>query len=175
MPNGSVSGCYFMPLSFWCRTKICPSSARIISLTPPGHSTCEVICIIVDDLIEGIVNGITAINPEGEEVFVFLDLVCLIADYPAVSPVIDTRGHMANAPCTVCTFTRQKDAFDSDYGYMSNAIGKHAFCKILRENYNITKCRNYRSRHVITGDEIVQNYRLGGCSIIRFSKNAFEV
>ncbi|MEM7297426.1 MAG: hypothetical protein AAF391_04070 [Bacteroidota bacterium] len=121
IPHGSVGGCYFIPLSFWCRTKSCPSSARIVSLTPPGHSTCEIICIIVDDIIDGIVNGITAINPTGEEVIVYLDLVCLIADYPAVSPAIDTRGHAANAPCTVCTFPRQRDCFDSDYGYMSNA------------------------------------------------------
>jgi len=121
MPQGSVGGCYFIPLSFWCRTRTSPTSARIISLTPPGQSTCKVITTIVDDIIDGIVNGIKTIDSTGNPVVVFLDLVCLIADYPAVSPAIDTRGHMANAPCTVCSFHRQRGCYDSDHGYTSFA------------------------------------------------------
>ncbi len=116
-PMGSVGGMYILPLAFWNRTKICPSSARIISLTPPGESTCKVINIIIEDIVTGMTSGIPSIDPDGNEIIIFLDFVCFIADYPAVSPTIDTKSHSANVPCTVCTFPRMKNLFESAYGH----------------------------------------------------------
>ena len=73
--------------------------------------------IILDDIVDGICNGIEAVDPYAQPIIIFLNLVCFIADYSAVSPVLDIKSHTANAPFPACTFVKQKDAYDSDYAH----------------------------------------------------------
>lgn len=47
-PQREVGGLYRHPLSLWSVKRSCPSSALILSLKPPGHSTCEVLKYIVN-------------------------------------------------------------------------------------------------------------------------------
>ena len=117
--GGSAGGCYFIPLGYAPEQRRTTSAVRLISLTPPGVSTNEVLNFIVEDIIHGTIHGVDAWNPNGIKVKVFLDLVGFIGDYPAAASVIDVVGHVGRAPCTLCSFRRLmlSEASGSRYGY----------------------------------------------------------
>lgn len=62
---------YIKPLGFSSNTKIFSSSARVVSLTPAGISTNEVLCHLISDILEGSINGITEKYPYGFEIAIF--------------------------------------------------------------------------------------------------------
>ena len=119
-PRGSVGGFYMIPLNLPLYRRRELSCTRTISLTPPKVSTNTVFDYIIDDLIDGSVNGLRAIDPFGNVVRVFIDVVGFVADYPASSKVLDVMNHGARAPCTHCTFRRRRDKKQSRYGYTAS-------------------------------------------------------
>ena len=120
--NESVGGCYFMPLALRPEQRRTTSASRLISLTPPGVSTNDVMHFIVDDLVHGTVCGIWGYTPQGQRVRIFLDVVGFIGDYPASSSVTDVIGHTGRSPCTHCSFRRlhREEAQGSRFGYTTN-------------------------------------------------------
>jgi len=104
--RGQVGGVYMMPLGLSTRDKFSPSSIRCISLAPLGVNSNVVLSAIMDDIIKGATDGIPVRLPDGEDVYVFLDFVAFVADYPAASKLIDVNGQAGLAPCTHCTFIK---------------------------------------------------------------------
>ena len=63
---------------------------------------------IVEDIIRGVTNGIPGVDPEGKNVIIFLEPVCFLADYPAVTAMSDALGHTGNAFCNLCSMTKKE-------------------------------------------------------------------
>lgn len=105
-----VGGVYILPIGLPTESKRSWSGARVISLTPDGHSMNKVLTAIEGDLVLGATTGIPGLDPYGRPVQIFLDTVGYFGDYPAVTATTDVRGHNATAFCTFCTFREVHNA-----------------------------------------------------------------
>jgi hypothetical protein len=95
-----------LPLGLPPENRAGASAIQVLGLTPPGASTTEVLRAIIPDIIEGTTDGFRTLDSNGKEVVVFLDVVGFVGDTPAVSHVLDVRGHNPLAPCPWCSFLR---------------------------------------------------------------------
>lgn len=127
-PQGSAGGCYLLPLSLPPECRRSSSSVRVISLTPPGVSTNEVLHFIVDDIVNETVDGVIGRTPSGNVVRIFLDVAGFIGDYPASSGTVDLLGYTASTPCTLCTFRRIPARISQGIndGYTCDAHANHS-------------------------------------------------
>lgn len=119
-PKGSVGGLYLSPSSLNLKSRRSQSSVRTVSLTPAGVSTNSVLEYIIEDLVTGSIDGFDCVDAFGDEVKVFFDIMGFLGDYPAASGVVDLKGHMATAPCTVCGFTFNKKSGMSTYAFTTS-------------------------------------------------------
>ena len=87
----------------------CSSAVRTITLTPSGMSTNYVFDEIISDIVDGSSKGFDMVDPFGDRVLVFLQMIGFVADYPASSAVLDVMNHNSRAPCTHCTFRYNTD------------------------------------------------------------------
>lgn len=127
-PKGSAGGCYFLHIFLPPEDRRSKSSVRIISLTPPEVSTNGVLNYITSDLVNAVMNGVDSTTLLGEYVEVFIDPVAFIGDYPASAETIDVIGHVARAPCTLCTFRRlhETETSGSRFGYTSGVHSRNS-------------------------------------------------
>ena len=58
-------------------------------------------------------------DPYGNAVRVFIDVVSFFGDYPAVTAMTDVRGHTATAFCTFCTMRKREEACGRNLLYSS--------------------------------------------------------
>lgn len=123
----SYGGCYMLPLGLPPANRAGAAAVRVLGLTPPGVSTNEVLRAIIPDIIRGTTRGFTTVDGNGREVVVFLDVVGYIGDTPAISHVLDLRGHTALAPCPWCSFCRSdtKNHLGSRYGAPVSVNSRH--------------------------------------------------
>lgn len=105
-----VGGVYILPVGLPSESKRSWSGARVVSLTPDGHSMNKVLRAIEQDLVSGASRGVEGVDPYGRPVQIFLDVVGYFGDYPAVTETTDVRGHNATAFCTFCTFREVHNA-----------------------------------------------------------------
>ena len=119
----SAGGVYMMPLGLPQLLRRSRQSVRLISLTPPGISSNEVLLHIIPDLEDATKTGVDGMTPCGHRVKIFIDVVQYVADYPASSGTADVVGHQCNAPCTVCTIRRDTTGNKSSLGY---SVKQHA-------------------------------------------------
>jgi hypothetical protein len=68
------------------------------------------------------------LDANGKEVVVFLDVVGFVGDTPAISHVLDVRGHNALAPCPWCSFLRDDNELHrgSRYGFPTSMNARHS-------------------------------------------------
>ena len=116
----SVTGCYIMPTGIYLNSRSSSSCTRVVTLCPTGHDVNNVMNVVMDDIIEGTVHGITAEDPDGNEIRIFLDPVTFLGDYPAVTASMDALGHTANAFCTLCSMSKRKGSRSGKVLYTSN-------------------------------------------------------
>ena len=81
-PKGSVGGFYMIPLSMGLRRRRGLGAIRKISLTPSGVSTNLVFDYLIDDILKETVQGIPAIDADGNLVYIFIEVVGFVGDYP---------------------------------------------------------------------------------------------
>lgn len=62
---------------------------------------------ILDDLIEGASKGFDVMDADGVNRKVFLDVVGILGDTPALNASLDVMGHTALACCHLCGFRKQ--------------------------------------------------------------------
>ena len=117
--KGSNGGCYMVPLNLSPCDRRRRSAVRVISVTPPGVSTNQVLHAIIPDLVKGSTEGVQGLLPNGEKVRIFIDVLGFIGDYTASCHVIDSTTHTVSAPCTLCSFRRYcgPDTLASKYDY----------------------------------------------------------
>lgn len=125
--KGSMGGCYILPLAVSPDLRVTSTSVRRLGLTPPGVSTNQIIREVIEDIVQGTVEGFKSKDPTGEEVTIFLDCVGFIADYPAISEALDVLGHNSNAPCHLCFFTR--------YDRSGRGIGAYSYSHKIHSNH----------------------------------------
>jgi hypothetical protein len=126
--KGSFGGCYMLPLGLPPANRVGTSAIRVLGLTPPGVSTTEVLRAIIPDIIAGTADGSSTLDANGKEVGVFLDVVRFTGDTPAISHVLDVRGHNALAPCPWCSFLRDDNELHrgSRYGFSTAMNARHS-------------------------------------------------
>ena len=141
-PRGSAGGCYFLPLSLPPEKRRTISAVRVISLTPPGVSTNQVLQYIINDLVRATTFGIDGHTPDGSPIKIFIDVVGFVGDYPAAAATIDVLGHVSSAPCTLCTFRRQHAAVaeGSRHGYTTEVhAGNSSFLRHAERHFSLRK------------------------------------
>ena len=104
----SVTGCYILPAGLRHQSKASCTCVRTITVAPHGLDTNRVLSYIVDDIVDGTVNGKDTIDAYGRKVKLFLDTPGLLADTPAQSAANDLRGHTANSYCGYCSTKKRK-------------------------------------------------------------------
>lgn len=115
--HSSVGGVYLMPIGFSNELRYSSSTTRPVSLTPPGMMSKEILKHIVSDVVKGMTEGVKGMDPHGNPIQIFLDVIGFLADYPAVSSVLDVKSHSADAPCHLCSFNRKKRIAGADFAY----------------------------------------------------------
>ena len=142
--KGSVGGCYFLPLNFGIRRRRGIASIRTVSLTPPGISTNFILDYIIKDIVKAATEGIPSIDAHGNTVYIFVDVVGFVGDYPESSKVIDVLSHSAGAPCTVCSFRYRNNDNDSKYAYTSMIHSGHSsFVRGMRRSLSLRSIKNH--------------------------------
>ena len=124
----SVSGCYILPAELPHNCRCSSTSVRTITLGGHGQDTNSILDHIVDDIFNGTVQGIDAINPKREIVKIFLDSFANIGDYPAVTTNADLSGHTSDMFCSFCTIRRCKGTNSSEilyYTHLHNSPRSH--------------------------------------------------
>ena len=96
------------------------ATIRTLSLTPPDVSSNVILDMMINDLVDGCLNGFQCVDALGQKVRCFFDVIGFVADYPASTAVVDTKGHTAFAPCTHCTFHFSRSPFTSKYAFSTS-------------------------------------------------------
>ena len=118
--QSSAGGVYLLPVGMSLKARSSRTAVHVISLTPPGVSTNEVILDIIPDIVKGAKDGVVGTMPCGRQVTIFLDIVGYIADYPVAAAPLDVLGHMGDSPCTHCNIRKFKKSGASTMGYTTN-------------------------------------------------------
>lgn len=105
---GSMDGMYMMPLGLPIDRRTEAGCLHKICLAPPGVAATDVMDVVIDDLTEGMRNGIE-VDDCGGRALIFPDLVCYTGDSPALASVTGTKGHSADCPCHACSFRKDKE------------------------------------------------------------------
>jgi len=113
----SVGGCYMLPLGLSVECRRSRSAVRVITVAPHGESLNDVMHMIMQNIVESAVKGVTGIDPYGRKVRIFLDPVGFFGDFPALTALSNVLGHTADACCTLCFFSRRKKTTDAEILY----------------------------------------------------------
>ena len=105
----SVGGIYILPLWLPNSERTSLHSARPLCITPHGASVNAAVQVILDDLRDASINGVTATDPMGRRVRVFIDTTALFGDIPQAAAFTDVLGHSGNALCSLCHMRRRKN------------------------------------------------------------------
>lgn len=104
--SSSAGGVYMLYLSWSFRHRASRHAVRPISLAPPGVDSDAILRAISDDLVEGATVGWLVEDPDKCTVRVMADVAFYMGDYKQVSKTSHLLGHMADAPCPLCTFMK---------------------------------------------------------------------
>jgi hypothetical protein len=121
--SNSYGGCYMLPMGIPPNQRSGFGAVRCLGLSPPQMSSNEILQYIVPDLVKSATTGIQGLDPEGNAVTIFIDVLGYIGDYPGISHALDVLGHAARAPCHLCSFLRKDrtgEAGRNYYGYTSS-------------------------------------------------------
>lgn len=106
--SSSAGGVYLLYLSWSFRHRASRNAVRPISLAPPGVDSDSILQAVSDDLVEGATSGWLVKDPDGLPIRVMADLALYMGDYKQVSKTSHMLGHMADAPCPLCTFIKSR-------------------------------------------------------------------
>jgi hypothetical protein len=96
-------------------------AVRCLGLSPSPMSSNEILRYIFPDLLKSAITGIQGLDPEGNPVTIFIDVLGYIGDYPGISHALDVVG--PQAPCHLCSFLRKDrtgEAGRNYHGYSSS-------------------------------------------------------
>jgi hypothetical protein len=147
--SGSFGDCCMLPTGIPPSQRSGYGAVRYIGLTPPQVSSNENLQYMIQDIVKCSTKGVRGVDPWGNTVTIFIDVLGYIGDYPAVTHSLDLLGHNSRAPCHLCSFIRQDRIGPTDipyYGFTTSVHSKAtSFCrsidmmKILREDNTATQ------------------------------------
>ncbi len=105
--SASGDGVYLVCLNLPLEARSSPNAVRVVSLTPPGVKAEAAIFSIMDDLKTGMTEGFLDVDATGEKRRIFLDLVGIVGDTPAINAALDVIGHTGSSFCHVCRSVRR--------------------------------------------------------------------
>ena len=105
---GSMDGMYILPLGIPIDRRTEAGCLHKICLAPPGVSATDIMDEVIDDLAEGMRNGIE-VDDDGERALIFPDVVVYTGDGPALASATGSKGHSADCPCHACLFRKDKE------------------------------------------------------------------
>jgi len=103
----TANGVYIIPLQFNTFGRNTTNVGRVLTLSPPNVSPFAVFETIKDDLSRGTTDGFPGIDANGTRRRVFLDLVGILGDTPAINYGLDVKGQSGAAPCHLCSFRKR--------------------------------------------------------------------
>jgi hypothetical protein len=148
--TSSYGGCYMLPMGIPPAQRAGYGAVRCIGLTPPGVSTNEVLQYIVPDLVNCCTTGVQGLDPNGNPVTIFIDVLGFIGDYPAVSHALDVLGHNSRAPCHLCCFVRQDRIGHGNLPYYGHTAEIHS--KSTAFSRSVPRMHNVRAENSNTHD-----------------------
>ena len=92
-------------------------AVRYIGLTPPQVSSNEILQYIIQDILKCYTTGVRGLDPWGNPVTIFIDVLGYIVYYPAVTHSLDLLGYNSRAPCHLCSFIREDRIRPTDLPY----------------------------------------------------------
>lgn len=104
----SSGGVYMIYLSWMYRHRVSRNAVRPVSLVPADVNSDLVLREIMHDLVEGATVGWVVTDADGRKMRVLADVALFIGDYKQVSKTSHLMGHTANAPCPLCSFTKEQ-------------------------------------------------------------------
>ena len=104
----SITGCYILPAGLPHQAKSTCTCVRTLTVSPDGLDPNDVLRHIVDDIIEGTVQGIDSYDAHGRKVKIFLDNISELNDTPAQASGNDVMGHIADSFCAFCGARKRK-------------------------------------------------------------------
>ncbi len=104
--QASGEGIYMLCLNIPPKQRKTPDAVRVLSLTPPGVKSAVVLSHILSDIIQGMTVGFLDVDADGVRRRIFLDLVGVVGDTPALNSTLDVLGHTAAACCHLCRYVR---------------------------------------------------------------------
>jgi hypothetical protein len=147
--SGSFEGFYMLPMGIPPSQRSVYGAVRYIGLTPPQVSRNEILQYSIQDIVKCLTTGVRGVDPWGNTVTIFIDVLGYIEDYPAVTHSLDFLGHNSRDPCHLCSFIRQNRIGPTDIPYYGFTTFVHSkatsFCrsidrmKILREDNTATQ------------------------------------
>lgn len=147
--SDSHGGCYMLPMGIPPSQRSGYGAVRCLGLSPPHMSSNEILQYIVADLVKSATTGIPGLDPEGNAVTIFIDVLGYIGDYPGISHALDVLGHAARAPCHLCSFVRQDRTGESGrkyYGYTSSVHSRST--PFLRSMGRMLSVRSSKPRDI---------------------------
>ncbi len=104
--QSSGDGLYLQCINLPSAARNSQHSVRILAQSPPGVNVSELIVKLIPDLIAGSTEGFKDVDGDGNIRRVFLDLVGVLGDTPALNEVLDVLGHTSTFCCHLCRFSR---------------------------------------------------------------------
>lgn len=143
-----VCGCYMLLLGAAQHNRISSAGVRALTLVPKCQDVNKVLKIILDDVVKGTLYGIEGIDPYGNQVLIFLDMLSFYADYVKLAAVTNCAGHSATCFCPLCKIKKNASNIGPTYGY-----SEKNHCRRL----GFMKCDEILS--ILTSSDISSTYR----------------
>jgi len=138
----STGAVYLMPMGLPSEYRKAPRFIHTVALSPPGIPAMHVIHTLIEDITNSSLEGLEVVNPMGEKVRVFLDLVGVLTDFHEASDGIATYHHSGIAGCNLCNFRRDEGSRmnSSAYGYNTiQSSGNSSFQRTLLRHESIQR------------------------------------
>lgn len=121
----STEGIYLISLNLTSKHRSSSKAVRVVTLLPDSVPISVVLDEILKDIKIGMTTGYEDYDANGRKVVIFLDLVGVIGDTPALNEVLDVKGHTAIACCHLCRFRRlEKEEIELGSGKTSISLWK---------------------------------------------------
>jgi len=167
--TSSMHGVYIVPLNFNKNNRNCTNTTRVVTLTSPDVSPYSVFKALNEDLRIGITTGFVGTDANGVRRRVFLDLVGILGDTPAINYALDVLGHTASAFCHCCIATKPTKPNGREEPYDAT-FPRSKFASIPR--HGTTTCvTRFAFRHRAIADSSAPTTQTKSLGILRGPSN----
>lgn len=107
--SNSEDDIYMMCLNLPPLMRTKSNAIRILTITPPKTDTIFALTKLFDNIGKGVSETFLTRDADGCELRIFINVVVVLGDNPALNAELDVLGHTATACCNLCWFQRRKE------------------------------------------------------------------